>query len=531
MISRTVWQVLSIDAISSVNLMTKKALENSQFLGKDIHVLNACSIQQAKRVLTDSDDIAVVLLDTMNDGLEESLSFIRFIRDTLKNYRTRIILRTGYPDTLPDISLIENYEIDGYISKETMPAMQIKIAVMTAIRSYHQILTTTESLQALAGSIAHETRNPLAQVKYTLDAIRKILGSTTLLSASHGESRNLFQLVQQGLTAIKRGERVITGVMNEVGNQAVDPKTFSYLSAAKTTQKAIDESVEMLNAKNRVCFEIIKDFSFRVEETLYLFILFNLIKNALYYFKGNPHATLTITIDGNTNMVKVHDTGPGIPSQLLPRLFNSFFTSGKEGGTSLGLSYCTRTMQAFGGDITCNSVVNKFTEFTLSFPTVTTEELGADEKEALTRVVEEAPIGNSFNVLSDKTVIIADDDEVGRQYIMMSLQLGNPSVTVLEAQNGEEVLALLQQHKVDAILIDMVMRPGMGGIDATKAIRAGQTQPNVPIIALTANVGDMYIEETKAAGMNDFLTKPIEDAVLLEKLIQYIDPTHYRLKR
>lgn len=175
-------------------------------------------------------------------------------------------------------------------------------------------------------------------------------------------------------------------------------------------------------------------------------------------------------------------------------------------------------MQAFGGDITCDSVVNEFTEFTLSFAEIATQE----PAKAIEHTVKKVQVEDSRNVLNGKTVIIADDDEVSRQYIMSSLQLKNPTITVLEAQNGEGVLALLQQHKVDAVLIDMIMRPGMGGIEATKAIRAGQTQSKVPIIALTANVGDAYIEETKAAGMNDFLSKPVEDNLLLEKLSQYI---------
>lgn len=653
---RTVWHVLSIDAVLSVNQMTEKALGNTHFLGKGIAVLKASSVQVAKQILTDNDDIAVILLDTMNDGLEESLSFVHFIRVTLKNYRTRIILRTGYPDSLPEISLIENYEIDGYTSKEAMPAVQIKIAVMTAIRAYHQIMTTTEMLRSLAGSIAHETRNPLAQVKYTLDAIKNIipvpLDNAEPLAISHEQSQDIFQLVQQGLTSIKRGERIIVEVMNEVGNKPIDPKTFSYLAAAKTTQKAIDESAETLSVKNRVCLTVVKDFIFKIEETLYLFILFNLIKNALYYFKDYPQARLTITVDGNTNTIKVRDTGPGISPLVLDRLFSSFVSVGKEGGTGLGLAYCKRTMQAFGGDITCDSIVNEFTEFTLSFPKIEAQELDAYNKERLERArpylqgktvliadefasirkavrsalqyfaceIDEAENGqhaiellqaksydialfdlnmpvldgyavtekirsgiitgvqnlpivahssdssfiakiksqrigiNGFiskpctqlelidtlckaieheakkvqvksnrDVLNGKTVIIADDDELNRQYMMSILQLENLNITVLEAQNGEDVLALLQKSKVDAVLIDMIMRPGMGGVEATQAIRAGHTQSEVPIIALTANSSNMYIEEAKSAGMNDFLTKPVETNLLLAKLIQHID--------
>ena len=113
---------------------------------------------------------------------------------------------------------------------------------------------------------------------------------------------------------------------------------------------------------------VIEDFDFRGDETAYLFVLFNLIKNALYYMALDPGARITITVADN--QVKVHDTGPGVAPDALARLFQPFATVGKAGGTGLGLAYCCRVMQAFGGEIECESVLGEYTQFTLSFPEV-----------------------------------------------------------------------------------------------------------------------------------------------------------------
>ena len=74
------------------------------------------------------------------------------------------------------------------------------------------------------------------------------------------------------------------------------------------------------------------------------------------------------------NQTDVRDTGPGIESEAIPKLFDSFYTSDKQGGTGLVLSYCKRTMTALGGDIHCESELGKYTAFTLSFPKVSEDQ-------------------------------------------------------------------------------------------------------------------------------------------------------------
>jgi len=72
----------------------------------------------------------------------------------------------------------------------------------------------------------------------------------------------------------------------------------------------------------------------------------------------------------DNRQLEVRDTGPGIEAESLPKIFDSFYTVGKLGGTGLGLPYCKRSMEALGGSIRCESVLGEYTAFILSFPEV-----------------------------------------------------------------------------------------------------------------------------------------------------------------
>jgi signal transduction histidine kinase len=117
------------------------------------------------------------------------------------------------------------------------------------------------------------------------------------------------------------------------------------------------------------------DFQILVDPVLVKYILYNLIGNALYYVQHMPKAEIVISTFLVTRQIQVRDTGPGIAPENLSKLFDSFYTSGKSGGTGLGLAYCKRTMQALDGDIYCESEMGKHTAFRLSFPDLVVQKL------------------------------------------------------------------------------------------------------------------------------------------------------------
>ena len=95
-----------------------------------------------------------------------------------------------------------------------------------------------------------------------------------------------------------------------------------------------------------------------------IFVLFNLLKNSLYY---KAKIDIWLETSNQANFLHFKDYGTGIEQDKINHIFDDFFTSDKKGGTGLGLPFCKKVILAFGGDISCKSIEGEFTEFVLSF--------------------------------------------------------------------------------------------------------------------------------------------------------------------
>ncbi|NKA72560.1 histidine kinase [Ralstonia solanacearum] len=369
---------------------------------------------------------------------------------------------------------------------------------------------------SLAGSIAHEMRNPLNQIQLGLDAMGKMLPAPTTqhenqtLSAEHID--RLYFHLTKGQMAIHSGLQVISMILNEVHAKAPDADQLVFLSAANTVEKALaDYGYDSAEERQKVGVEVIHDFVFKGDETLVIFVLFNLIKNALFYFKAHPEARLTLTVD--QSVIRVRDTGPGIPQAMLPRVFEPFQSMGKTGGTGLGLAYCRRTMQALGGEIRCASVLGQYTEFTLCFPTVSQTELDAHHQ---------ALWQQATSAFKTKRILVVDDMDVERRLLRQKLD-GLP-VHVDEAENGLQALHMLRQHRYDLILMDLSM-PVLDGYATSERIRSGEVlnHQSVPIIACTNELPNIAKLKTAKVGMSGFVSKTCSRLELVQTLHQALE--------
>ncbi len=368
---------------------------------------------------------------------------------------------------------------------------------------------------SLAGSIAHEMRNPLGQIRHSLESMRQSLPiPTTKAQAqqlSPEEVNALYGHLAQGDIAVERGLQVISMTLDEVNAKPLNPVGFDYLSAANVCGKAVLEyGYESQEQRSRVSVEVVNDFLFRGEETAYLFVLFNLIKNALYYLPAYPHAQLVITVD--TGTVKIRDTGPGISPERQRRLFEPFRTS-KSGGTGLGLAYCRRVMRAFGGEIACESEQGEYTQFNMTFPAVT-----AQERE-LHRL---AVIAKAKAVFVRRRLLVVDDDAALRR--ATRLKLSPVDAVIDEASDGRQALAMLSNFRYDLVVLDLDM-PGVDGYAVADQIRSGQAPGNrdVCIVAYTSEPGPMARVKTLKAGMDGLVNKPCEQEALLHALCQALE--------
>jgi signal transduction histidine kinase len=223
------------------------------------------------------------------------------------------------------------------------------------------------ALKSLAGSIAHEMRNPLSQIHGFLYLIDEQMPNT----ADKEHIKSVRQIIQSA-------SQFIDITMDAMAEKPIDRKSFVLLSARDSVEEAVRDYAYEESAHAKKVSVKGGDFKLMAKPVMVKHILYNLLQNALWYVKSLPDAEILISVMPNVdgvNQIEVRDTGPGIAADIIPKLFDPFYTSDKQGGTGLGLSYCKRTMSALGGDISCHSALGQYTAFVLSFPTLSAEKI------------------------------------------------------------------------------------------------------------------------------------------------------------
>jgi CheY-like chemotaxis protein len=377
-------------------------------------------------------------------------------------------------------------------------------------------LEKTKALTGLAGSIAHEMRNPLSHIKYAADSITNAF--------AHGEQINSAEIVNkiylhltQISTAVNRGLQVIDITLREVADKPINSANFDYLSAATITGKAIEEyGFDSPDERNKVTINVLNDFSFKVDETAYIYIIFNLIKNALYYLPSHPDATIIVTIDHQK--IAVTDNGPGIPQHVLNNLFKNFTTAGKADGTGLGLAYCQRAMHAFGGNIRCESVVGQYTTFTLTFPVISQEEIDAHTKTVFQETIP---------LFKHKRILVVDDQIIFHASVRHMLE--DLGCQIDGADNGQVAINMLKENRYDLIVMDLLMSVKDGYI-TTEEIRSGivPNQKNIAILAHTSELPNAVKIKTQKVGMDGFVGKPCTQIELIKAVYQTMECAQHR---
>jgi CheY-like chemotaxis protein len=213
----------------------------------------------------------------------------------------------------------------------------------------------------------------------------------------------------------------------------------------------------------------------------------------------------------------MHDTGIGMGPDSLPRLFTPFeqVADGgphRGGGTGLGLVISQKLVRLMGGEITVISERGKGSTFRFALELPVTEGYSS------------VNVGTQAIRTEALSFLVAEDNAVNQMIIMaMIKQLGH---TVTVAANGREALEALAREYFDVVLMDCNM-PELDGLEATRQLRAGVAgvrDAHVTVIALTANAMDSDREACLAAGMNDFLSKPVS----IQALRQAIDRARSR---
>jgi len=368
-------------------------------------------------------------------------------------------------------------------------------------------------------NMSHEIRTPL----------NAILGFSQLMRRDEGLSARQ----RQQLDIINNSGEHLLELVNDVlemakiesGRVTLNPTAFDLKALMDSLEKLFSGQADSKGLRLRfIRSDDVPRFLIADESRLRQ-VFVNLLGNAVK-FTEKGGVTLRVGArreeSGALHLVaEVEDTGPGIASEELDRLFEYFEQAGAgrraESGTGLGLAISRGFVHLLGGEITVRSEVGEGSVFSFC---VAVEEAGekASAGGAEARRVTGLRAGEPR-----RRVLIADDAADNRELLVQLLEPIGFGVRAVS--DGKQAVAEFRSWHPDLILMDMRM-PVMDGYEATRRIRATPVGAHVPIIGVTASVFSEMRHEVFAAGVDDFLGKPFSDSELFDKIGRLLG-SHY----
>jgi two-component system, sensor histidine kinase len=499
----------------------------------------ASGAEALRRLLTD--DFAVILLDVNMPGLD-GFETAALIRQRKRSEHTPIIFLTAFPD---DTYAEKGYSLGAvdYILTPAAPeVLRSKVSVFVDL--YHKneqvkrqadqrVLLAQEHAARLAAERANVAKSQfLTNMSHELRTpMTAIIGMTDLAL-----SEELTTQVREYLQAVQTNAHLLLELLNEILDLSkLEAGKFALESAPFVLRKVIHELTQSFGYRagekglkfNAAVADAVPDGlvgdSLRLRQ-----VLMNLLTNAI---KFTDRGRVTLEVEAETTSTTeawlkftVTDTGIGISPEDQERIFAPFTqvdatTSRIHSGAGLGLAITSELIRAMGGFRSVRSELGRGSAFSFTVPLI----LDAGRKESAPAGVDREPEASSKPApqkmgLADSQlhVLLAEDTPTNQMLVVHTLKKRGHQIEV--ASDGRAAVQLAEAKHFDVILMDLQM-PGMDGFEATAAIRGLPGRGRTPIVALTAHtmVGDR--ERCLAAGMEDYLPKPLD----LRRLIDVVE--------
>ncbi len=386
----------------------------------------------------------------------------------------------------------QNTALIANLQEETNKAVELKEKAEASNRAKRQFLA----------NVSHEIRTPM----------NGVLGQTQLLDETplNAEQKRLVR-------GISESAHSLLGMINEIldfsrieaGKLRIEQRPFD----VRTILRGAVDTLLQVRARNlQILVEHDADVPPMVlADPLRLRqVLINLLHNAVKFTPDGGRVEIRCRrVAPDFLEVWVRDTGPGIPANMEKKIFEAFEQvpgqGGVAGGTGLGLAIVQRLVDLMGGDIRLHREAGWGAVFSFRIK-APAHDLIADATNA-----PDAPVFSGH-------ALVVDDVDMNAMIVKKFLEKFGFSADT--SSSGEEALDHLARSSYDIVFMDLQM-PGMGGLEATRALRASSL-PQPLVIALTANAYPEDREAAIAAGMNDFLTKPITREALAELLRRHM---------
>ncbi|CAA0087172.1 3'3'-cGAMP-specific phosphodiesterase 2 [Zhongshania aliphaticivorans] len=366
------WKVLIVDDEEEIHVVTRLALHDFSFGGRHLEFVSAFSGQEARKLIQEHPDTAVILLDVVMETDDAGLEVARFIRQELGNHFVRLILRTGQPGLAPERRVLKVYDINDYRAKTELTQDRLFSVIYTALSSYrdlvalarsrHQLIGLVNEIEQLSHLAARDLQMPLNHV---VSAVRRIGGQEKELSQAN---------LAEDFLEIRGNVYAMQSALNKL--------------VALTSVGRFNESRELVDC-NAIVSDVLLDLDGMFQSshanlhcetlpTVYacrrqLMQLFkNLISNAIQFTEGRePEIYISAMTHERNWLFTVSDTGVGIRPENHSGLFNLFHRDTSDGtGTDsgVGLAICEKIVRWHGGKIWLESELGKGSTFYFTIP-------------------------------------------------------------------------------------------------------------------------------------------------------------------
>jgi signal transduction histidine kinase len=353
-------------------------------------------------------------------------------------------------------------------------------------------------------NVSHEVRTPMNGVL----GMAEVLMNTTLSAEQREYTTTIAESARLQLAILND---ILDSAKIESGKMAIEALPFSPSDLLQDLSRsfqatAMEKGLRLELQISGLPAAMIGD-PLRIRQ-----IVSNLVNNAVKFTRaGEVRITAAVAADADvaTLILTVTDTGIGIDAAAKGRIFDKFTqadssTTRRFGGTGLGLSICRSLVELMGGSIGLESTPGTGSKFCVSIPL----------RIAAIEIEQPSTAPQAPNLRTTSPILVVEDNRVNQKVAMMLVRGLGLSVEV--ASNGLEAVEHCSSNDYAAVLMDCHM-PEMDGYEATRRIRALKRK-RVPIIALTAGAASSDRALAIKAGMDDYLTKPVQRAELARVL-------------